>query len=180
MRHRIERKHLTLRLLDYGLVALVILVVVVLFRLSRSLMNRVMSRLERDGVPLSADRILVTGLMFLLCGLLFLPFFTSVLAFFSRESLPGGMILHLFLVALSVIFFSIAEDLFRVFSSYPSDRPWTRSKHMKTVALPLLVFWGIGCLLLSPVFYSGLTIILTLFYLFALACRPSVEKGGEG
>lgn len=171
---------MTERLLDYGLVALVILAVVVLFRVSRILMNRVMKILERDGVVPGADRVLFTGFMFLLTGLLFLPFFTSVLAFFSSERLPGGMIFHLFMVALSVILFSVAEDLFRVFSSRPSGSPWSKTRHMKAITIPLLVFWGIGCLFLSPLFYSGLTIILAVFYLYALLCRPSGGKGEEG
>ena len=170
---------MTDRLLDYGLVALVILAVLVLFRISRILMNRVMKNLERDGRAPGADMVLFTGFMFLLTGLLFLPFFTSVLAFFSSESLPGGMIFHLFMVALSIILFSVAEDLFRVFSSHPSDSPWLKTRHMKAIAVPLLVFWGIGCLFLSPLFYSGLTIILVVFYLYALLCRPSGEKGEE-
>jgi hypothetical protein len=40
------------------------------------------------------------------------------------------------------------------------------------MSLPLLVFWAVGCLLLSPVFYSGLSIILALFYLYSVGCRP--------
>jgi uncharacterized membrane protein len=159
---------------------MVIIVIIALFRVSRLLTDRVLARLGRGGTPPSADRILLTGFMVLLAGLLFLPFFTSILAFFSSRYLPGGMILHLAMVAVSVVLFSIAEDLFRVFTSSRPDTAWTRGRHLRTIALPLLVFWAIGFLFLSPVFYSGLAVILTIFYLYALICRPSGESHEEG
>ncbi len=171
---------MTERLIDYGMVALVILVIVGLFRLSRVLMNRMLSRLKKKYPVLTADRLLVIGFITLLAGMIFLPFITSVFSFIDNRHLTGGMVFHLLLVALSVILFSVAEDLFRLFSSYPPDRNWSRKKHFRIISVPLLVFWAIGCLFISPLFYSGLTVILALFYLCALACRPSSNGGVSG
>lgn len=168
------------RLIDYGLVALVIIVIIGLFRLSRVLMHKMVSRLKEKYPALTADRLMVVGFITLLTGMIFLPFVTSVFSFIDNQHLAGGMIFHLLLVALSVILFSIAEDLFRLFSSYPPDRSWTRKKHFRTISVPLLVFWAIGCLFISPLFYSGLTVILALFYLYALGCRPSTNSGDSG
>lgn len=163
------------RLIDYGLVAMVILVVLVVFRLSRTIMNRLLDRLKRNRTELTSDHLLVTGFVTLLTGLIFLPFITSVLALIDNHHLTGGMILHLFLVTLSVILFSIAEDLFRLFTTYPAGDRWSVGRHFQIVLVPIAVFWLIGCMLVSPLFYSGLTIILTLFYFFALSCRPRTD-----
>jgi len=160
------------RLVDYALVALVILAVFGLFRLSRFLLKRILIKLKMKYSVLTADRILVTGFFFLLAGLLFLPVFTSLLALINNRYLTGGMILHLVLVAFSVILFSIAEDLFRDFTSCESSENWSVARHFRYISIPFLGFWLAGCLFLSPIFYSGLTVILSLFYLFALSCRP--------
>jgi hypothetical protein len=166
------------RLLDYGLVALVVAIVAGLFRCSRILMKRLLNRMEAAG-PLTADRVLRAGFLILLAGLLMLPFLTSLLAFANSTHLPGGMPLHLVMVAASIILFSIAEDLFRSFRLYPRDAAWTARRHFASLSLPLLGFWAVGCLLLSPVFYSGLSIILALFYLYSVGCRsvaPAKKK----
>ncbi|MCK4671176.1 MAG: hypothetical protein KAT47_01450 [Candidatus Aegiribacteria sp.] len=171
---------MTERLIDYGLVALVIVVIIGLFRLSRILMHIMLRHLKGKYPVLTADRLMVTGFITLLAGMIFLPFITSVFSLIDNQHLTGGMIFHLLLVALSVVLFSIAEDLFRLFSSYPPDRNWSRKKHFHTISIPLLVFWVIGCLFISPLFYSGLTVILALFYLYALVCRPSTNSGDSG
>lgn len=160
------------RLIDYALVALVILGVFGLFRVSRILMRSVLTKLKKRYGVLNADRMLVTGFFFLLAGLMFLPAFTSLLAGINSRMLTGGMVLHLVLVAVSVILFSIAEDLFRDFSSCPPRENWTVSRHFKCISIPFITFWATGCVFLSPIFYSGLTVILAIFYLFALSCRP--------
>ncbi|MCD4848888.1 MAG: hypothetical protein K8R76_11945 [Candidatus Aegiribacteria sp.] len=168
------------RLIDYGLVALVILVIIGLFRLSRVLMHVMLRHLKEKYPILTADRLMVTGFITLLTGMIFLPFITSAFTLIDNQQLTGGMVFHLLLVAFSVVLFSIAEDLFRLFSSYPSDRTWTRKKHFRIILIPLLAFWAIGCLFISPLFYSGLTVILALFYLYALFCRPSTNVGDSG
>lgn len=160
------------RLIDYGLVAIVILVVIGLFRLSRILMNRLLGKIKKKYPLLTADRILMTGFYVLLAGLIFLPLFTSILSIIDNHYLWGGIILHLLLVAISIILFSISEDLFRIFSTYPADKNWSKKKHFRSISIPLLMFWVTGCLFISPLFYSGLTIILAVFYLYALICRP--------
>jgi len=174
------------RLTDYGLVLLVILVIMGLFRVARKLLEKSLSRLSAGGRPLTRDRALYSGMLFLLAGLLFLPFVTALISFVSSEFLPGGMVLHLFLVAVSVVVFSISEDLFRIYRGLPSDPDggaWSVSMHMRRLVIPLMVFWAAGCVFLSPLFYSGLSVLLTLFYLYAVAfCRPGgeapAEKGG--
>ena len=171
---------MTERLIDYGLVALVILVVIGLFRISRVLMHKILRRLKEKYPVLTADRLMVIGFITLLMGMISLPFITSVISLIDNQHLFGGMVFHLLLVALSVVLFSIAEDLFRLFSSYPPDRNWSRKKHFLTISVPLLIFWVIGCLFISPLFYSGLTVILALFYLYALSCRPSTNCGDSG
>jgi hypothetical protein len=166
------------RLLDYGLVALVVVIVAGLFRCSRIILKLFLTRLEASG-PLSADRVLRAGFLILLAGLLMLPFLTSLLAFANSTALPGGMPLHLAVVALSIILFSIAEDLFRSFRAYPRDATWSTGRHIASMSVPLVVFWAIGCLLLSPIFYSGLSIILALFYLYSVSCRPVASSRKE-
>jgi hypothetical protein len=166
------------RLLDYGLVALVVVIVAGLFRCSRIIMRSFLKRLESTS-PLSADRILRAGFLILLAGLLMLPFLTSLLAFASSAALPGGMPLHLTMVAFSIILFSIAEDLFRSFRAYPRDATWTVGRHIAFMSVPLIAFWAVGCLLLSPIFYSGLSIILALFYLYSIGCMPVTDAKKE-
>ncbi len=168
------------RLTDYLFVAIVISIIWLLFRLSGNLATFVLDRIKKKMGNLSSDIIISVGFFFLLGGLLLLPFITALFAFADSFSLIGKMPMHLTLVALSVILFSIAEDLFRVFKNYPRNPDWTVSKHFLVLIIPLLVFWLIGVLFLSPLFYSGLTIILVLFYLFALKCRPSSRKTKSG
>lgn len=164
------------RFMDYALVALVILAVFGLFKLSRVLMGLVLKSLKkRYGVP-GVDRILVTAFYFLLAGLLMLPAFTSILAVFNSGYLTGGILIHLVLVAVSIVLFSIAEDLFRDFPGCVCLDKWSTGKHFKYVSVPIFVFWAIGCIFISPLFYSGLTLILTLFYLYALSCRRDKEN----
>ena len=161
------------RLIDYAMVAIVILTVFGLFRLSRTLMQRLLKNLRSRYSVFGADRMLVTGLLFLLTGLLFLPAFTSLLAVINSSHLTGGILVHLVLVAISIVLFSISEDLFRDFSTCSSDKNWTIGKHFKCVSIPFIVFWAVGCIFISPLFYSGLTLILVLFYLYALSCRSA-------
>ena len=161
------------RFLDYALVAIVILAIFGLFRISRILMRRVLIKLKKRYGVLDTDRILVTGLFFLLAGLMFLPAFTTLLAVINNQALTGGMVLHLVLVAISVILFSIAEDLFRDFSNCPLQENWSINRHFRYISLPLIVFWVTGCIFISPIFYSALTVIISIFYLFALSCRPA-------
>lgn len=161
---------------EYGLVALVVLVIIVLFRVSRLLLHKILHLLERKYGVYTVDHVIVTGFLFLLIGLLFLPFISSVLGFANRDYLPGGMIFHLVLVAVSVVLFSFAEDLFGSIKKYHSNREiWKIGKHMKIIFLPVLAFLATGILFLSPVFYTGLTIILLVFYFFALWCRPEYQ-----
>ncbi len=169
------------RLTDYGLVLLVVLAIMGLFRLSRMLLEHTLAKISARNRILSGDGALFAGMMFLLAGLLFLPFVTALISFVSSDFLPGGMVLHLFLVALSVVVFSISEDLFRIFRDLPDDPErgrWTVRDHMKHLALPLLAFWATGSVFLSPLFYSGLSILLTLFYLYATGlCRMKKNSG---
>ena len=171
------------RLIDYGLVLLVILVIMGLFRVSRMLLERFLRRSREAGRQITRDGALLGGMLFLLSGLLFLPFVTALISFVKNDFLPGGMILHLVLVALSVIVFSIAEDLFRIFREFPVDPergPWSVSDHMKRLVIPLMAFWAVGCVFLSPLFYSGLTVLLAVFYLYAVAlCRTGPKKAEE-
>lgn len=164
------------RLTDYALVGLVILVIFGLFRLSRIVMGRVMKRLEkRYGSP-GPDRTLFTAFLFLLGGLLFLPSVTYFLAFLNNEYLAGGMFLHLVLVAISIILFSIAEDMFRDFPSMEAGGDsWSVGEHFRRLAVPFALFWALGVVFLSPLFYSGLTVILAIFYIYSLSCRKSSE-----
>ena len=171
--------HLGNRFWDYALVAIVILAIFGLFRISRILTKSVLTNLKKRFGVLDADRILVTGFFFLLTGSMFLPAFTSLLAVINKRTLTGGMVLHLVLVAISVILFSIAEDLFRDFSNFPFRDNWSVNRHFIYISIPLISFWAIGCILLSPVFYSGLTVIVAIFYLFALSCRSTKNTGNS-
>ena len=120
---------------------------------------------------------LVTALYFLLAGLLFLPTFTSLLAVINSRYLTGGMVIHLVLVAFSIVLFSISEDLFRDFSTCSSEKNWSIGRHFRYVSISFITFWALGCIFISPLFYSGLTLILVLFYIFALSCRPGTDNG---
>lgn len=169
------------RLTDYALVALVVLAVFGLFRLSRIVMNLVLKRVRSKHGELGPDLTIFVAFMFLLLGLLFLPTFTAVLAVINNRHLFGGLILHLVMVAISIVLFSIAEDMFREFPSIPGGKGmWTVSEHFRRMALPLTVFWAVGVIFLSPLFYSGLTLILALFYLYALSCRKAEEAATTG
>lgn len=162
------------RLTDYALVGLVVLVIFGLFRLSRIILGRVLKSLENRYGPLGPDRTLFAAFLFLLTGLLFLPAITCLLALLNSEYLPGGMVLHLVLVALSIILFSISEDMFRDFPSMEADgRSWSAGEHFRRLAFPFALFWALGVVFLSPLFYSGLTVILALFYMYALSCRKT-------
>ncbi len=169
------------RLTDYAMVALVILVIFGLFRLSRLIMNRMLKHIQARYGTLSPDLALYIAFLFLLTGLMFLPAFTSLLAVINNQYLFGGMFLHLVLVAVSIILFSIAEDMFREFPSMPGTKEmWTISGHFRRMSIPFAVFWALGVVFISPLFYSGLTVILALFYLFALSCRKAVEVTPSG
>ncbi|MBN2586539.1 MAG: hypothetical protein JXA64_10690 [Candidatus Fermentibacteraceae bacterium] len=169
------------RLTDYALVAFVILVVFGLFRLSRLVMNSMLKHIQVRYGTLSPDMALYTAFLFLLAGLMFLPAFTSLLAVINNQYLFGGMVLHLVLVAVSIILFSIAEDMFREFPSMPGTKDlWTISSHFRRMSVPFAVFWALGVVFISPLFYSGLTVILALFYLFALSCRKVAETAPSG
>ncbi|PIE51750.1 hypothetical protein CSA37_07040 [Candidatus Fermentibacteria bacterium] len=156
------------RLLDYGIVLGVVLVLMGLFRLSRFLLRRFTARENFD-----ADRALVWAGYFLLSGLLLLPFITALLAFADNQALAGGMPLHLFLTAISVVLFSFAEDLFRDYNSYGSRELKPLSWHVKKLLIPVLVFWIIGCVFISPLFYSGLTVLTSVFYRLCLFFRKT-------
>ncbi|NOQ21220.1 MAG: hypothetical protein GQ565_01045 [Candidatus Aegiribacteria sp.] len=160
------------RLIDYALVAIVLLAVFGLFKLSRILLQRLLKRLRSRYSVFGTDRMLVTALYFLLAGLLFLPAFTSILAVINSRYLTGGIAVHLVLVAISIVLFSIAEDLFRDFSASISHKNWSIGRHFRYVSVPFITFWALGCVFISPLFYSGLTLVLALFYLYALSCRP--------
>ena len=169
------------RLLDYAIVAAVVLAVFGLFRLSRVLLKQFLFRLESKIGKLGPDRTLFVSFIFLLSGLLFLPSATALLALMDSRHLVGGMPLHLSLVALSIILFSMSEDMLREFPSMKGDSNlWSVSEHFKRLSIPLLLFWALGILFLSPIFYSALTIILSLFYLYALSCRHAYETDGSG
>jgi len=158
------------RLVDYGIVLLVIAVLYVLLRLSRYLLEKLMAVAVRKWGPFSSDTILLAGFLTLLTGLILLPLVTWGLAWADNSRLAGGMPLHLALVVISIILFSFTEDLFGTFNRYPTGG-WPAGRHYRVVALLLIGFWVAGSLLLSPLFYSGLTVVLAVFYSYALSCR---------
>jgi hypothetical protein len=57
---------------------------------------------------------------------------------------------------------------------------WTVSAHFRRLSVPFALFWAVGVIFLSPLFYSGLTVILALFYLYALSCRKAEEAATSG
>lgn len=159
------------RLADYGIVLGVVLVLMLLFRLSRYMLHKFTKSAQESSAGFNSDQALVWGAYFLLTGLLLLPFITSLLAFFDNSVLIGGMVFHLILTGISVILFSFAEDLFRDYNIYAGKHLKPVAWHLKRVLTPLLVFWAVGCLFLSPLFYSGLTLLLAIFYRLCLHFR---------
>ncbi len=170
---------MTQRLADYGIVLGVVLVLVLLFRLSRNLLHRFTLTAEKKNGAFSLDDALVWGMRFLLTGLLLLPFVTSILAFVDNRHLTGGIVLHLCLTAVSVILFSFAEDLFRDYNSYGGPQLRPVSWHWKRVMPLLLGFWVIGSVFLSPLFYSGLTVLAAVFYRLCLFFRRAERQSAR-
>ncbi len=170
---------MTQRLIDYGIVLGVILVLMSLFKLSRYLLHRFVKSEERKKGEFSSDSALLWGMRFFLTGLLMLPFITSLLAFADNEHLKGGMPLHLILTAVSVVLFSFAEDLFRDYNSYGGKNPKSVSWHFRKLVIPLVSFWIVGCLFISPLFYSGLTVLSIVFYRICLFFRKPSEVTGK-
>ncbi|MCK5035046.1 MAG: hypothetical protein KAS73_04065 [Candidatus Sabulitectum sp.] len=164
------------RLMDYGVVLVVVLLLSGLFRLSRHLLAVFIKRQEAPGKEFTSDQALLWGMRFLLGGMILLPFVTSILAFAQNRHLVGGMPLHLGLTALSVVLFSFAEDLFRDYNSYKNNSLKTVQWHTKKLLLAVLVFWAIGSVFLSPLFYSGLTILIAVFYRMCLYFRKEVTS----
>ncbi len=165
------------RLVDYGVVLAVVLILSGLFRLSRRLLTVFIKKQETPGKEFTSDQALLWGMRFLLGGMILLPFVTSILAFAQNRHLVGGMPLHLGLTALSVVLFSFAEDLFRDYNSYKISSLKTLQWHTRKLLLPVLVFWAIGSVFLSPLFYSGLTILIVVFYRLCLYFRKEVTSG---
>jgi uncharacterized membrane protein len=171
------------RLTDYALVLLGIVALWLIFKLSRKLLNLLTSYLGKKGYRATADRALLSGLLLLLLGLIFLPIATAGIATFSPRRLPGGMPTHLVMVTISIIVFSMAEDLFRNFPAAPPDPEgyWPLGRHLRIVVPALIVFWALGFAFISPIFYTGLTVIIMIFYLYALSCRkrPPIGSGKD-
>jgi uncharacterized membrane protein len=177
-----KEKEVIQRLTDYGIVLVVVLVLMSLFKLSRFILHKFTNVKATAGSDFNTDCALIWGLRFLLTGLLLLPFLTSILAFFDNEHLPGGMTLHLVLTAISVVLFSLAEDLFRDYNSYGSVALKSVSWHVRRSILPLSLFWAVGCVFISPLFYSGLTILVAVFYRMCLSFRrlqPGISSNGR-
>ncbi len=126
------------RLLDYAIVLGVVVLLTLLFKLSRFLLHRFTGRKRPAGNEFSTDDALIWGLRFLLSGLLLLPFVTSLLAFADNNRLIGGMPLHLALTAVSVVLFSFAEDLFRDYNGYGAADLKPVSWHTRRIT-PLLL-----------------------------------------
>lgn len=164
------------RLIDYGIVLAVVLVLSGLFRLSRQLLTLFIKKQESKGNEFTSDQALLWGMRFLLCGMMLLPFLTSLLAFVQNGQLVGGMTLHLGLTAISVVLFSFAEDLFRDYNRYSRKNIMPVAWHTKKLLVPVIVFWAAGCVFISPLFYSGLTILLVFFYRLCLYFRKALEQ----
>lgn len=164
------------RLTDYAIVLAIVLVLSGLFRLSRYLLGLFIQKKEVEGKEFSSDQALIWGMRFLLGGMILLPFVTSLLAFVQNRHLAGGMALHLTLTALSVVLFSFAEDLFRDYNSFLHKKLKPVSWHTRKLYLPVLLFWVTGCVFLSPLFYSGLTILLIVFYRLCLFFRKNSDQ----
>jgi hypothetical protein len=163
------------RFIDYGLILGVVVVLMLVFRLTRALLGRLLSAYSaRHGEP-DCDTVIRMGFHALLAGMLFLPLVTALLANFDGDRLTGGIYLHLFLVAISIIVFSFAEDLFGSMKKRPRPSSVPAAIHFRTAGPSLLVFWILGSLFLSPIFYTAMTLLLGGFYLFALAARPEIS-----
>lgn len=160
------------RLTDYGIVLLVVGAMMALFRLSRLLLDRVLAAREARGAVCDCDELIRLGFLFLVAGMLLLPLVTAAAACIDSVSLAGGAFLHLLLVAISIVLFSFAEDLFAGMKKRPAAKRLPAGAHFRTAGPLLLCFWVLGSAFLSPIFYTALTLILGLFYLFALAARP--------
>jgi len=165
------------RILDYVTVAAVIAVMMLLFRLSRFLLSRILRLRERRGGPVDCNDAIRLGFRFLLAGMLFLPLATALAARADNRFLIGGTVLHLSLVAVSIVLFSFAEDLFAGMKKMPPTRAVSTGEHFRSAGPLLIIFWLLGSLFLSPIFYSALTLVLGVFYLFALAARPGTAQG---
>lgn len=164
------------RLIDYGIVLAVVLVLSGLFRLSRQILTLFIKKQEIKGNEFTSDQALLWGMRFLLCGMMLLPFLTSLLAFVQNGQLVGGMTLHLGLTAISVVLFSFAEDLFRDYNRYSRKKIMSVAWHTKKLLVPVIIFWTAGCVFISPLFYSGLTILLVIFYRLCLYFRKALEQ----
>lgn len=161
------------RVHDILLVVLVLAVLKGLFELTRFLLKQFISLLAAKGHALTRDTAIQWGLGFLLSGLLMLPFFTSVLALFDNRALVGGIVLHLVLVAVSIVLFSFAEDLIRLYNTFPAGRTGLLpvGRHIRKMLPFLTAFWAVGFLFLSPIFYSALTLLIFIFFIAVLHGR---------
>ncbi len=161
------------RLQDALLVALVLVVLKGLFEFTRFLMKRFTAMLAARGHPLNRDSAIQWGIGALLSGLLLLPFFTSILTLFNNRILVGGIVLHLVLVAFSIILFSFAEDLIRLYNSFPPGASGLQSvgSHIKRMLPLIAAFWAVGFICLSPIFYTALTVLICIFYMAVLHGR---------
>ncbi len=167
------------RFVDYGLVLVGVAALFSLFRLSRLLLGRLLSSLSKGRGIEDADRILLVGFHILLTGLLLLPLVTAALAAFDDAFLPGGIYVHLSLVVISIILFSFTEDIFGGLRTRRREAGWTTGRHFSRIGPSLAVFWLLGVVFLSPLFYSGLTLVLAVFYLVALKSLPARSRAGE-
>lgn len=156
--------------MDYALVALVAAVLYVLFRASRRLLGLALAALERRRGALTSDDMIILGFRTLIPGMLFLPLVTWGLAFVDPLHLPGGLVLHLVLVSISIVLFSFAEDLFGAVSRYPAGR-MRAGEHWRRTGPLLIAFWIAGFFLISPLFYTGVALCLALLHAYALSCR---------
>lgn len=161
------------RIMDILLVVFVLALLKGLFEITRRLLRRFTGLLARRGRPLHRDSAIQWGMGSLLAGLLLLPFFTAILAFFQNRRLTGGLVLHLILVAVSIVLFSFSEDLLRLYNTFPRMKNGLLpvSAHFRRMLPFIMVFWAAGVLFLSPLFYSALTVLLLVFYLAVLHGR---------
>jgi hypothetical protein len=161
------------RVQDILLVVFVLAVLKGLFELTRLLLRRFIALLAARGHALTRDTAIQWGIGFLLCGLLLLPFFTSILALFDNRTLAGGIALHLLLVAVSIVLFSFAEDLIRLYNTFPAGRTGLLpvGSHVRKMLPFIGAFWAVGFLLLSPIFYTALALLILVFFLAVLYGR---------
>lgn len=152
------------------MVAFAAAVLYALFRASRRLLGLFLAELEKSKGPLTSDDMVVLGFRSLVAGMLLLPLVTWGLSFADPFRLPGGLVLHLVLVAISIVLFSFAEDLFGSISKYPSGGV-SAGAHWKITGPLLIVFWAVGFTLISPIFYTLTAVCLALLHAYALSCR---------